>query len=575
MFFSKENFESIVEGLSSCKINLPSDVNTLVLSVMNQIESNETNKDIEYLNRTAIKKILESLTKSESTTNDYVSSLDNFVGENTRLDQSVESTTQEMEKKFAIHLKEFESAKQNTTNTPNGNESSFFNNAKFEDNERLAQMGEFRQSNKPTDETMREIFSDALEASNIQPMDAITTENLLPENYVIPKNDENSITKLVINNIEISSLDRYFSCKPGINENNFKFSISLLRNNDEWKRYPNMPIYSNSPFMSYSETLLVDENWTEGRLGLEATDYVLDEPLGTIDSWDALKVSKTFNMLSVNELNKIKSISIKSVLLYQNRNGTKNAPNLLKYPYLLLKINEIGNVYSSTNEALSQSCAKLVFDKNSGSEMDNTSHLLYKTYKPEIISAENFNTSSLSRLSFEILSPNGKQISTLKDTFLVKFIKRCDSTGNEDATGGYLKIVLNEYTESSQFLANHNIVFENVTVSSQLPDYINRSELLKFLDFINNESGHQITYVNTTHDDNEVKETNGIILIKTFVIEMEKTITYETGIVNYASYDNITWVGLNSLATFEIPLGSVTNTTIQSSISMVFEIESV
>ena len=396
---------------------------------MNQVESNDKNKDIDHLNRVTIKRILESLRKPISSESDFVSSLDNFIGENTRMDTSIESTTDEMEKKFAMHLKEFETTKydglvrsedKNLSSSAGTvfdgtNNTSLFNTSKFESDERLAQLGEFRQSNKPTDETMREIFSDALEASNIKPMDAITTETLLPENYIIEKNDENSSTKLVINNVEISSIDRYFSCKPEIKENNFKFSISLLRNNDEWKKYPNMPIYENSPWLSYSESNQITGNWTEGNLGLESTDYDSSSDLGEVITWEPLKVSKTFNMLSVNELNKIKTISIKSVLLYQNRSGTKNAPNLLKFPYLLLKINEIGNVYSSTNEALSQSCAKLVFDKNSGSEMDNTSHLLYKTYKPEIISTENFNGSSLTRLSFEILSPSGKQISTLKD----------------------------------------------------------------------------------------------------------------------------------------------------------------
>ena len=127
-----------------------------------------------------------------------------------------------------------------------------------------------------------------------------------------------------------------------------------------------------------------------------------------------------------------------------------------------------------------------------------------------------------------------------------------------------MKIELGEYTETSQFLVNHNVIFQNVT----FPPQVYGSEISKFLEFINDENGHPITNILSA---DIVTTDTGIQLIKSFLIEMEKSISYTDATSTYTNYSDITWSDLGSC---EIPLGSVINSTIQTSISMAFEIES-
>ena len=415
---------------------------------------------------------------------------------------------------------------------------------------------------------MQKIYQTALESAEIPPMDTVTDEVVLPENYLLEK-DANSEKKIISTNVEISSMDRYFSCKPSITDNNFKFSVSLLRNGDDWRKYPNHPIYSNSPWHSYYQSnynvgIASSDTWPEGTYGQINTDTFIDSSdFGTIETWDAIKVSKTFNMPTINDLNRIKTLSIKSVLIYQNINGTKTFPNVLKYPYIVLHISEINSVYSSTNETLSRAAAKLVFDKNSQATEDHASHLLYKTYKPEIIPMSNFTNSSLSRLSFQLLTPNGNQISTLKDIFLVKSIVPCTSDGKttdaDIVNDGHLKITFAEYVETTQLQGSHNVIFENIVL---IPSIFQNLGGASFLEFLHSSAGHSITSIGTETEDG---------YINSIVIELDKTVDYTTGAASYTQYeDEAFWTGMK---TYNIPTGYMVNTTIQTSISLGLEIE--
>lgn len=193
----------------------------------------------------------------------------------------------------------------------------------------------------------------------------------------------------------------------------------------------------------------LDINSSDRKEWLEnSTDnaYSLDVNLGA---------GSTFAGISTQiSLKNVKSVDIAHVLL-PDIDG-----NLDKYPFLYLKIEEIPGMGHSTSEEGRKSLVKLMRDKKwSESSSSNVSYILFGNRGAHRSSADGWwythdSLININKLSIRILTPNGFQIQSFNDVFLITHIKEMSND---------LEITLNDSFGSNNFHVGNRIGFKGLS----------------------------------------------------------------------------------------------------------------
>jgi hypothetical protein len=198
--------------------------------------------------------------------------------------------------------------------------------------------------------------------------------------------------------------------------------------------------------------------------------------------------------------------------------------NIMKYPYLLLNIQELDGVFRGTNVNNDKAFSTLVFDKFHNSEIlssdmisGNVSVTAGKTsfvnefkrgyirYNPAYFEKKRYYNAplaSLNKLSINLTDPRGNRFNTLADTNTidsVEFSSALSSVGSTlelTATNGFpntdssahkmIKITSTKHFSNRMFRIGDRIMIKNYTLTGS------GSNNSKFINFINREEGHII-----------------------------------------------------------------------------------
>lgn len=198
--------------------------------------------------------------------------------------------------------------------------------------------------------------------------------------------------------------------------------------------------------------------------------------------------------------------------------------NIMKYPYLLLNIEELDGVFRGTNINNDKAFSTLVFDKFHNSEIlssdmisGNVSVSAGKTsfvnefkrgyirYNPAYFEKKRYYNAplaSLNKLSINLTDPRGNRFNTLGDTNTIDSIvfsgalSTIGSTLELTATNGFpntdstshkmIKITSTKHFSNRMFRLGDRIMIKNYTTTGS------GSNNSKFIDFVNREEGHII-----------------------------------------------------------------------------------
>ena len=254
-------------------------------------------------------------------------------------------------------------------------------NASFIDKRNMETM-EIINENKLVDPN--EIYKKGLEDNN--KMEEYLNKRLNTKetsmDLVIPKTN-NKYTKIT-NLVSISSIDRNWEKE---NENRYEYSVYFSPANNQWER---IPIYENNETIpqnhqQYDNGELGDINnsgW-ESADGEKYQKFDPQKPPGNIIGYDTILIKGNNNTKIDNIYKNIYSIELVLANLPIDNiivpnDDTMNI-NIYSFPYLLLNIKEIGGLYSSTNNKISNCFCKLMIDTSIRS---NSNQRGYEIFKP-------------------------------------------------------------------------------------------------------------------------------------------------------------------------------------------------
>jgi len=175
----------------------------------------------------------------------------------------------------------------------------------------------------------------------------------------------------------------------------------------------------------------------------------------------------------------VRSISIKRAIIPQEiiencawNHVTKTSFNhsfSFSFPYVLITIDEIANVFDGTNDAVRRSFCQMILDKHYRTAngrgfivllaMQDEKKLFYPTP-----------LSGLPKLSISVRKPNGELFNTSRDDYRITKIEY------ETFNPRYLKIVINKYFDKNEFFKGDTVKMCDYSVTNtRLAEYVNRS----------------------------------------------------------------------------------------------------
>lgn len=322
---------------------------------------------------------------------------------------------------------------------------------------------------------------------------------------LIPKTDT-KYTK--INNlVSISSVDRYWEKEE--NENRYQYSVFFSPATNQWDK---VPIYENNKTIpqnqqQYDSGILGDEN-TLGWETADGTKYVKyqpQKPPGNIVGYDTILIKGNNNTKIDNVFKNIYSIELVIANLPIDNMIVANDDsiniNIYSFPYLLLNIKEIGGLYSSTNNEITNCFCKLIVDTNikansnqRGYEVFTPSANEIKIYSPKPLDI-------LSKLSIRLLTPEGKLLSYAKDVYTINKleIKDIPNVNTSFANNNYyIALELTQYFNLKFLQKTDLIIFKNIKIKHN--DFNTNMEMRnirdKFIQYLEDKTGHYIIETN-------------------------------------------------------------------------------
>ena len=210
---------------------------------------------------------------------------------------------------------------------------------------------------------------------------------------------------------------------------------------------------------------------------------------------------------------------------------------LSRYPYLLLRIDELDNVFRGTNNWVDKAFSTLLFDKAFHTNTLSTEYIAtegiiksvpktsfqneymrgFMKYNPAYFEKKKFYNNplaSLNRMSLSITDPRGNFVNKQKDVLNIEIITYTAALENINSTGfdllstkGWprsaattnkmIKIKTTTYFSNRLFRIGDRIIIKNITIAAGGGDNNSR-----FLAFINRDEGHVIINLDIEKDDN-------------------------------------------------------------------------
>ena len=225
------------------------------------------------------------------------------------------------------------------------------------------------------------------------------------------------------------------------------------------------------------------------------------------------------------------------------------------YPYLILQIDELDDVYDGTNEAIRKSFCKLVYHR-SYKAPNGRGYIILKPMQAEKKTFFPSPLSTLNRLSVSILKPNGFLLNNSSDSY------KLWKLDYDPFNAQYYQVVTELFFDKNEFFVGDVVVFKGFAISGTSSP----NDETALTNFLNRPEGHEILQIGAVN-------TNGFW--RSFFIKaigmFDRTVgqfVVDTPAVNCLNQynDGINW------NTYTRTNGNILNTSLQNTIGMSLEV---
>ena len=206
--------------------------------------------------------------------------------------------------------------------------------------------------------------------------------------------------------------------------------------------------------------------------------------------------SVDFNNLSTNYRN-IAAIKAMRLIVPNEVIETKTMLNFpkyvqhhdhkLAYPYLLLHIDELSDVYDGFNQTVQRAFAQFVYDTSYRCP-NGRGYVVMKLAQDESKIFYPQNLSAIQRLTFSIRKPSGALLNENRDDYNVMKVEY------ESYNTLYIKIVVDKYFDKNEFYIGDSVIVRNFSMyrPASAPPDMPMNDFTLMNQFINRPEGHEI-----------------------------------------------------------------------------------
>jgi len=211
-----------------------------------------------------------------------------------------------------------------------------------------------------------------------------------------------------------------------------------------------------------------------------------------------------FTKLTSNYRN-ISSIKFSKLIIpnevLENRSIT-NAPKFvhhhdhkLAYPYLLLQVDEIGDLCDGLSQQVQKSFAQFIYDKSYKCP-NGRGYVIMVPAQDETKVFYPQNMASLQRLTFSILKPNGTLFNNSQDDYSVIKVEY------ELYNTLYIKIVTDKYFDKNEFFIGDSIMIDGYSMyrPPTAPPCTSSMDYAAMAQFVNRVEGHEIVQLGEANE---------------------------------------------------------------------------
>jgi hypothetical protein len=229
-------------------------------------------------------------------------------------------------------------------------------------------------------------------------------------------------------------------------------------------------------------------------------------------NWDIYKYRYSFG-INMNDLSRsyknITSINFSCLILPMELNDVKSLNNpqpktmfyheqKFGYPYVLLQIDELQNVYDGISDQVRRSATQFIFNKSYKCQ-NGRGYIILKPTQHEQRHYFNQPLSSLQRLSFNVVKPNGALFNNSVDDF--SSIKYDYETYNSL----YLKVITDKFFDKNDFVVGDTIIIKNASIIPPVgwtptPCVTSVGEFNRATNFLNKQEGHEIVQLGDANE---------------------------------------------------------------------------
>lgn len=297
--------------------------------------------------------------------------------------------------------------------------------------------------------------------------------------------------------------------------------------------------------------------------------------------WNIYKMKYNF-AIDFNDLSRsyknIASIEFSCLILPMEMQDTRNVNNPLPkmnfyheqkfgYPYVLLQVQELTNVYDGFNDQVKRACTQFIYD-SSYKCPNGRGYVILRPAQKEVRSFQNQPLSQIQKLTLSITKPNGTLFNNSVDDYnIIKY-------EYETYNSLYLKIITDKYFDKNEFCIGDTLIIKDASIIAPLnwvPTACVTSiqEFSRVTAFINREQGHDVIQLGDPND-------NGFY--RSFYINAPQILDQNIGklVVDKALVDTIREYNIAFPVSNISPLknGRMINVSTQPTISMIVKSES-
>lgn len=165
------------------------------------------------------------------------------------------------------------------------------------------------------------------------------------------------------------------------------------------------------------------------------------------------------------------------------------------FPYIMMNIEEFGDVYDGTNDNVRRCFCQLVFDKCYKAP-NGRGYLILAPMQHEIKTFHPTPLPSFTKMTISLRRPNGELFNDSKDEY--KIFKVEYELYNKQ----YLKIVTDKYFDKNEFYKGDTVILKGYTIDNDLntSPSIDPYAAQALMDFVNNPAGHEILEMGQAND---------------------------------------------------------------------------